>query len=119
VGATEDDLYLLIGGGEANSDRRYATLWAPFFHEEQDDDGNSRGYFQWAEAAGSDTNEEVEEHLADAVYSALVAEYSVRGITPIQSTPTNEVQYVLFDIQNEEEPEGDDPYEGICSSDGW
>ena len=118
VGTTEDDLYLLIGGHQANSDWDFSTLWAPFFHEIQNDDGD-REYFQWAEVAGSDTNEEVQGYLADAVYAALFAEYSVLGIAPIQSTPTNEVEYVMFEISNQEEPEGSKPYQGTLTSDGW
>jgi alpha-tubulin suppressor-like RCC1 family protein len=118
VGTTEDDLYLLIGGNQNDSDRPFSTLWAPFFHEIEDDDGE-RELFQWGEVAGSDTNEEVEANLADAVYSALHAEYSSRGIAPIRSTLTNEAEYVLFEISNEEEPEGDKPYEGTLASDGW
>jgi hypothetical protein len=118
VGTTEDDLYLLISGNQNDSDRSFSTLWAPFFHETEDDDGASE-YFQWGEVAGSDTNEEVEANLANAVYSALHAEFSSHGIAPIQSTPTNEVEYLMFEISNQEEPEGDKPYQGTLTSDGW
>ncbi|WP_419189439.1 RCC1 domain-containing protein [Stieleria marina] len=119
VGTSEESLYLLIAKNASESDQPLATLWAPFFRQEEDDFGNSRGLFQWATFASSETAEEVQQNLVSGVYQALFAEYASRGITPLESTATNELVYVIFGISNENEPEGDQPFQGTFSSDGW